>query len=73
MNTAFAQSGLKMFTAGYVKDKDTNKPIVGAEVVLINEKNDEIFRGLSNEQGFYEIGFLEPGEYHFSIGPEEGS
>ena len=73
INTAFAQSGLKMFTSGYVRDKDTNKPIVGAEVVLINENNDEIFRGLSNEQGFYEIGFLGPGEYHFSIGPVEGS
>lgn len=73
INNAFAQSGLKMFTSGYVRDKDTIIPIVGAEVVLINEKNDEIFRGLSNEKGFYEIGFLEPGEYQFSIGPVEGS
>jgi hypothetical protein len=73
INIAYAQSGLKMFTSGYVRDKDTNKPIVGAEVVLINENTDEIFHGLSDEHGFYEIGFLEPGEYHFSIGPEEGS
>jgi hypothetical protein len=72
----FAQSGLEMSVSGFVRDVNSNAPIPGVEVIifrLVQNSITDIFRGISNENGFYTVRYLETGDYEFYLDiPDEG-
>lgn len=66
----FSQSGLEMSVSGFVRDIDNNAPIPGVEVIIFRlEQNSitDIFKGVSNKNGFYTVRYLETGEYEFYL------
>jgi hypothetical protein len=66
----FGQSGLEMSVSGFVREVYNNAPIPGVEVIIFRlEQNSitDIFKGVSNKNGFYTVRYLETGEYEFYL------
>jgi hypothetical protein len=42
-------------------------PVFGAKVVAINEATKVVYPGVTNEQGYYSIGFITPGTYDITV------
>ena len=66
----FSQSGLLMSVYGHVIDLNTNEPLTNTVVRIFQTENDkslEAYEGVSDSTGFFEVRYLEPGEYRFFI------
>ncbi len=66
----FPQSGLLMSVYGWVFDLNTNDPLEGINVSIVKIENDKAisaFEGISDNNGFFEIRYLEAGKYRFLV------